>query len=369
MFDTQSVVIVGCVPMKPAPTSFRVPTMRDVASLAGVSPATVSLALRNHSAIKDQTRQRVLQAQRELGYQVNRHAQRLIRSRRVGGASALESLVFVLVDGRFDDPSYAPFLQGIIEESKSWRHVQVHTDTLHLEQFAGGEDTPLDSSWIRDGRADGIIVSGYVDENVCRRLGAFGTPVVILGVYDLPPSHEQVDCDVSLLAREATRRLLAKGRRRIAFVCRDISVYYNQRVFAGYEAAFREAGMTVPEGGTVSIPPDPTLPKGVDHTQGSEILDRLMALDPRPDAVLFGGGRYADECHAEMRVRRMRTPEDLEIVALATRVPDSRARAYESILLDAEAMGRIAFRRLKERVENPATPPTVSMLRTVQWFH
>ncbi|MBI4027813.1 MAG: LacI family DNA-binding transcriptional regulator [Verrucomicrobia bacterium] len=342
----------------------RVPTMRDVASLAGVSPATVSLALRNHSAIKLQTRERVLQAQRDLGYRVNRHAQRLIRGCRTGGTRVLESLVFALVDGRFDDPSYAPFLQGIIEESKTGHHVQIHTDTLKRLEM----ESSLESPWIRDGRADGIIISGFVDEKICRHLESFGIPIVVLGAYDLPPAYEQVDCDVPLLAREATRRLLSNGRRRIAFLCNNTRIHYNRRALAGYQGALHDASLALPGDYVVSMNPNPDVSPAVDLTQGAAIIDRLMALNPKPDAVVFTGGRYADECCVEMRARQIKMPEELEIMALATRILDGKVRLYESVLLDAEMMGRIAFRRLKERVENPTSPPTVSVLRTVQWF-
>jgi transcriptional regulator with XRE-family HTH domain len=79
-----------------------IPSMRDVAARAGVSSTTVSLVLRNHSAISDKTRQRVLQAQRDLGYKLNRPAQELMRSRRPIDRRKLDSLVFLLICARFE---------------------------------------------------------------------------------------------------------------------------------------------------------------------------------------------------------------------------------------------------------------------------
>lgn len=338
--------------------------MRDVAAQAGVSPATVSLVLRNHSAISEKTRQRVLRAQRKLGYKINRPAQELMRSRRPVDRHKLDSLVFLLVCARFDDAAYAPFLEGIVRECRSGQHIEVHTDTLAWPP----EDPMAASPVVRDGRADGLIVSGTVNDAVCRHLESFGLPMVVLGTYDLSPKYELIDVDTTLLGREATRRLIAHGRSRIALVCLHAHLHHSQRVRLGYEEALREAGIAPRGDYVVSMSADSDVFHETNVFSGAQILDRLASLDPKPDAVLFAGDRFADECVAEMRARQMRMPEDLEVIALSTDSPNRPPRRYESILVDAETMGRIAVRQLKDRVEHSLRPPTVTMLRTVRWL-
>lgn len=63
-------------------------TMRDVAVRAGVTAATVSLALRDSPEISAQTKARVLAAVQELGYRPNPYVQSLMRTRRRGRGAA-----------------------------------------------------------------------------------------------------------------------------------------------------------------------------------------------------------------------------------------------------------------------------------------
>src|ERR1043166_2092493 len=63
------------------------PTMRTLAIAAGVSPMTISLALRDHRSVGAQTRKKIQQLARELGYRpdpVLSHLMQHLRSSRVG---------------------------------------------------------------------------------------------------------------------------------------------------------------------------------------------------------------------------------------------------------------------------------------------
>jgi len=53
--------------------------MKDVASAAGVCPATVSLALRNHPSIPEKTRERIRKVADDLGYLPNPRISELMR--------------------------------------------------------------------------------------------------------------------------------------------------------------------------------------------------------------------------------------------------------------------------------------------------
>ena len=76
--------------MSPEPQKGRAPSIRDVARLAEVSHQTVSRVLNGHPSIRDETRQRVLDAMEALKYRPNRAARALVtsRSRTIGVLSA-----------------------------------------------------------------------------------------------------------------------------------------------------------------------------------------------------------------------------------------------------------------------------------------
>src|SRR5690606_38285582 len=79
-------------------------SIRAVASLAGVSPSTVSRALNSPELVNAETRRRVLECAERLGYQPNRAAQSLVlgRTRNVG-----------LIVPDIANPFFAPFIKGV----------------------------------------------------------------------------------------------------------------------------------------------------------------------------------------------------------------------------------------------------------------
>lgn len=96
--------------------------MRDVAAHAAVSPATVSLVLRRSPLISAETRARVMEAARTLGYRPNPYVQSLMRTRRRRGSAALGPVIaFVTAhptrDGWRRDPT--PVFRQMFEGARA----------------------------------------------------------------------------------------------------------------------------------------------------------------------------------------------------------------------------------------------------------
>jgi LacI family transcriptional regulator len=330
-------------------------TMQDIAKRAGVSKATVSLALRHHPSISVATRERIQQLQRDMGYRVNRYAQQFIRStRRPPAHRQLESLVFALVNRRFDDLAYTSFLEGIISESQP-RHLAVHTVSLKWEEGNAPDSLEI----VADKMADGIIVAGLLTRSFCKAMESFGIPLVVLGTHDLPPGFDQVDCDVGLLAQEACQRLIDGRHRRIAFVAEDSHLAFNRRALNGYEETLRRAG----------IPLDPRLIITVNRLSsvGTTLVESFFSMREQPTALLCTDSRLTDAFVSTLRARQMRCPPNLELVAFDHHPTSDVSRPYASLLIPSESMGRLAVCRLKEKAENPGTPPAVMLVRNTQW--
>ena len=83
-------------------------TISDVAKRARVSTATVSYVLNNSSRVSDETRARVLQAIKELGYQPNALARGLVKNQTRTVGLVIPHLEYV-----FSDPYFAELLKGI----------------------------------------------------------------------------------------------------------------------------------------------------------------------------------------------------------------------------------------------------------------
>ena len=205
--------------------------MRDVAELCGVSIMTVSRVLHDDPRITQDTKAKVRDAVRQLGYLRNDTARNL----RIGrGAGAVG-----LVISNLANPFYSQLALGVGEVAEQ------HGLTVMLVNTAG--DADREERLIADlmsRRVEGIIISPAGDDH--RHLAAkpmHGTPVVFVA---RPPSGIVADCVLVgdfAGAREATSRLVERGHTRIGFVGLPSTVWTGAERFRGFQAAMTDAGL------------------------------------------------------------------------------------------------------------------------------
>ncbi|SHF97146.1 transcriptional regulator, LacI family [Vibrio gazogenes DSM 21264] len=148
-------------------------TAQDVANLAGVSRSAVSRTFTENGSISESTRQKVLQAAQQLGYQVNFLAQGLNRRR--------SQLIGVVV-AHLSDPFRSSLLEALLSEIKSKGYQALVTEVRQGDE--------LDETMRRftQYRVSGVIVtSGQPPVQLVRECLEFGIPVVgINRAIDLP---------------------------------------------------------------------------------------------------------------------------------------------------------------------------------------
>jgi LacI family transcriptional regulator, galactose operon repressor len=210
-------------------------TMRDVAERLGVSPMTVSRALRGAPGIGEATRQRVLAEVAALGYRPNK----LARGLRSGGPNELIGLVVT----NLANPFYSQMATGVEQVAVGYGARVVLGST--------GEDPTNERDVAADLVArgvDGLVVvpAGYDHAHLGEILRR-GTPVVLAAS---PPMGIDADCvlvDDFGGTRAACRRLLSRGHRRIGFLGLPASLWTGSERFRGYAVALEEAGIEVDE--------------------------------------------------------------------------------------------------------------------------
>lgn len=210
-----------------------VPTMRDVAALAGVSAMTVSRVLHDDPRITAYTKGRVLAAVRQLGYRRDETARNL----RLGRSSGLIGLVVT----NLANPFYAQLAIGAGETADQLGVGVVLVNT--------GEDRQREIRLVNDlvsRRVDGIIVAPASDDHRHLDSGALhGAPVVIAA---RPPIGIAADCvlvDDYGGTREATSRLIDRGHTKIGFLGLPPSAWTGAERFRGFQAAMAEAGLPI----------------------------------------------------------------------------------------------------------------------------
>jgi DNA-binding LacI/PurR family transcriptional regulator len=246
-------------------------TIRDVAREAGVSTATVSYVLNGSRRVGDETRERVLQTARRLGYRANFTARNLQASEtRLLGYSWRPSPI-----DQFN-PILDQFLQSIAEAAArhDYRILAFPSIDVH-EELSAYEEMML------IGQVDGFILTNtnFDDERVLALLkNQF--PFVSFGRANEDWDFLWIDVDGKAGTLAATRHLIAQGHQRIAFLAwpgKSQTGYYRLQ---GYLDGLSEAG----------LPADPDWVQlaGNFYDESYAATQRLLALpsDRRPSAIV-----------------------------------------------------------------------------------
>jgi DNA-binding LacI/PurR family transcriptional regulator len=274
-------------------------TSQDVANAAGVSRTTVSFVLNDvpGSQIPEETRRRVWEAARRLGYYPDASA-RSLASQRSGNIGVL---LCRSADRVFGDVFLMEVLIGI--------HDVLHPRRYHIVLEAVEDVTAPDAYivLVRSRRVDGLIISGpRTDDGQLVNLEAEGFPVVLLGRLS-ESSLCQVDVDHKRAARTAVDYLRYRGHRRLAFIGQGPPIYAaTQARVAGFIEALSAGGLGYSQAmvqyGDFS------------RASGYHAMRALLQSDERPTAVFVGSDLVAFGALAAVRDAGLRIPEDVAIV-------------------------------------------------------
>ena len=213
-------------------------TMRDIAAASGVSQSTVSRVLNNAPTrvpIAAETRERVIQAARHLGYRPNPLA------RGLRGAST--NLIGAVVRD-FSDVFYAGVIESLVVESMA------HGYNVVLGHVHGqlDEGTPL-TTVLETRHTDAIILLGDMQAypELLADLRGSSVPVVGLWQGTSPLEFPTANPDDRAGIRAGLEHLASLGHRRIGFLSAELPNGYRIREDA-YVDFMRERFGGVPDG-------------------------------------------------------------------------------------------------------------------------
>ncbi|MGD0704153.1 MAG: LacI family DNA-binding transcriptional regulator [Trebonia sp.] len=207
------------------------PTMKDVASKAGVALKTVSRVVNGEPGVTAATASRVLGAIEDLGFRRNESA-RLLRT----GQTA--TLGFIASD--WTDPDHAAVYRGLEEVARSNGYLLYSGST---DRDAEREEQLALAMCAR--RVDGLIVipTPGSHDYLVSEIEAGVAAVFVLR----PPALVRADAvlpDERGGGRAAVAHLIARGHRRIGFVAGDPGTHRATELLAGYSDAMAAAGLT-----------------------------------------------------------------------------------------------------------------------------
>ncbi|WP_337267366.1 LacI family transcriptional regulator [Oryzifoliimicrobium ureilyticus] len=247
------------------------PTLKTIAFMTGLGITTVSRALKDAPDIGADTKERVRLVARQLGYQPNRAGVRL----RTGKTNVI-ALVLSIEEELMGFTSQMVF--GISEVLAGTQYHLVLTPHSHQR------DPMMPVRYILDtGSADGIIISRVAPEDQrVALLTERGFPFATHGRTDMGIMHAFHDFDNESYVYQAVRKLIARGRTRIALLPppSNLSYYHHSRI--GFERALAETGASeVPVGRVTS-----------ESSLGmiKEFAENLMRNHAPPDGIVSISG-------------------------------------------------------------------------------
>lgn len=220
------------------PAVRRVVTMRDIAKAASVSQSTVSRVLNNAPSrvpIAAQTRDRVLQVSRRLGYRPNPLA------RGLRGAST--NLIGAVVRD-FSDPFYAGAIEALVVETMA------HGYNVVLGHVHGRLAEAVSLTTVLETRhTDAIVLLGDMQDQpeLMAGLRESLVPVVALWQGTSPLEFPSADTDDRAGIRAGLDHLASLGHRRIGFVSADLPGEYRVREDAYLDFMRERFGGAPPE--------------------------------------------------------------------------------------------------------------------------
>lgn len=315
--------------------------LRDVAAAAGVSVATASKALNKQGRMTAETRTRIQDVARQLGFRPNGLAQSLLRQR-----SFTVGLLTNDTYGRFSLPVMAGISEALLDSGVSVFLCNVEDD-LRIGQMH--VDAMLEK------RVDGIIASGKrLDRHLPVDLSDLGIPVIYAFTEPDPNSIAFVSDDEGG-ARLAVEHFVALGRKRIAHVTGPESFSVVHLRAAAYRDVLKEHRLEAMPVFTGKWSEE------WGHRAVAQLFDGNVG---RPDAIFCGNDQIARGVVDALRERSIRVPEDVgvigfdnwEIVAAATRPP------LTTVDMNLTALGREAGLTLISLVDGKAVEPGIRKL-------
>ncbi|NUT45499.1 MAG: LacI family DNA-binding transcriptional regulator [Thermoactinospora sp.] len=267
------------------------PTAKHVAERAGVSVATVSYVLSGRDRpVAAETRKRVLDAAKELGYTPNQAA-RSLRKQRTQRVCLLQ-----------------PTAGGVPTEDRLARDLHEMADShgysvLTLAVYSR-ERAEAAVELLRSGIADGVLVNGG-EHLTGEMLAGIRLPMVVMRDGDVPEGRDVVRTPEEEPCEQAVRHLVAQGRSKIVYLSHRYELYREQPTgrMLGYLKAL--AGR------------EPTVVAGAeDRVAAYQATAELLAGPDRPDAIFAASDRAAVSAIWAVRDAGLRVPYDVAVIGV-----------------------------------------------------
>ena len=316
-------------------------TIKDISKKLGISVSTVSKALNGYPDVSESTRDRILEAARELDYHPNIAAQSLRRGR--------TNKIGLLINNPL------PFISEYIADIISGAALTAEQQGNNLILYTTAVTHPDELRRIcRAREVDGLMLIFAPPPDVVAVLEHENMPFIVFGRRVEEPGVSFVAPDNQAGAYALTQHLIAQGHKRIGFTTRPILGTVSDDRFRGYQQALVNAG--------IPLNPDLIVETTIETLSGYKAMNTFLDLPEPPTAVFTFYDLMAVNALDAAHDRGLRVPEDVAIAGFdglrSSLITKPRITTVQQPL---NAMGQRAMELLFTRIEDNTQPPTTEI--------
>lgn len=324
-------------------------TLEDIARKSNVSLATVSLVLRDKPGINDETRQRVRDVARVLGYRPRTQSD-LLSSR------ALHQ-VGVLMKAHASDPPqtnhfYAHVIAGI-EAACRRQQINLLFATMPVDADNHPQDMPR---MLLEDDLDGLLLVGaFVDSTIARLMARRSKSTVLVDAYAVGNGYDSVVSDNVHGAYQAVSYLIERGHRHIGLVGSLPNAYPSiADRCTGYLQALRDHG----------ISQQYFAESHVATNEAAQTVTDLLRQFPQVSALFCCNDMMAIAAMQAAQALGRQMPTELSIIGFDNiDLAEHITPALTTMHVDKVSMGRLAVQLLTHRADCPTASHVTAVLR------
>jgi len=323
-------------------------TLKDVALKAGVSEATASLAINNKKTVSADTRKKVLDVAKQMGYIPNSLARGLARSK-------TNTIGLVVTD--VQNPFFGSIVNYMDQHLRRFHYNLI----LSVSNDDPGAENQIIENFIRQ-RVDGVIIipSPVIrdDFSVFRHLESNRIPYVFSTTY-----YEGMNCDSVMTDLTEGAYLLAKyliglGHRKMMFLASDNqNVLLSKLRIEGSKRAYQEAGLNVDDLHIVECDRN-------DFNSGHKAILDYLNKSEYPDAVMAINDIMALGAMKAIKDIGMHIPQDISVAGYDDLIFSSISDT--SLTTVRQVIPEICLETVQiliDRIEGKATSPRIRMVQ------
>lgn len=313
-------------------------TIKDIAEFLTISVSTVSRALTGDKNIRQETKERVEAAARELGYKPNPVATNLKYGRTNTVGVIVPEMITPFASQVISGVQEVLYQHGIkvviADSNESWE--QERENLTMMERFM----------------VDGIIVNlcnFKENQDIYNQLQAQGLPMVFFDRIPHLMNVSQVIVDDYIKSFFLIERLILSGRKRIIHFKGPDYVYNSTERARGFTDALNK----------YHIKPDPQLiiKSGLHFEDGAAAIERLVAKEIEFDAIFAFTDTVAIGALNKLRELNYKVPADVAVASFSGTILSTIVHPQlTTVTPPLQQMGNEAANLILEKIKNPDAP-------------